>query len=860
MNVINRITLKGLKKNKVRTIVTIIGVILSAAMITAVTTLISSFQSYMVNFTIFEEGDWHTCFYNCDKKDIANLANEDELDNISVIKSGGYALLEGSKNEHKPYLHILEFDESAMDMMPLRLINGRMPQNENEVLVSYHTFTNGGVKFKIGDILKLDIGYRILEDGTILDQNVGYKHTDSGLTEKLVTEKTEEFIVTGICERLPFSQEGYSAPGYTLITTLNKDLLINSDKVDIFFSAKNPREIYDITERLIEKVSTEAYGYNSPLLRLYGISMNDNYLGVLYSLAAILISLIMIGSISLIYNAFSISVSERKKQFGLLSGAGATSRQLKRSVFFEALVISGIGIPLGILSGILGIGVTLYLLKDSFTFFNFTGFALVPTMKISTASIVVAAITTLVTILISAFVPAKRAAKASAIDSIRQSTDIKLTSKKVKTSRITRKLFGMPGDLAMKNFKRNKRRYRSTVISLFISIVLFISTSAFCMYLVGGTTSVYEVEKFDLYYSTNERILSEPTLEAINTILRVEEITEGQLVKQTFVTAELSKDILIDTGSDEEDASVVLAIYSIDHETFSKYVKSLGLDETEFSNPDMLTGIMIDRQHYYDYEVERFIDTNMLKEKKPMTFSIEFTIGDGNAFQTDIYVAAFAHVAPFAIRDYSSGNYLTILIDEDMIGDKFADVESQWSKPTLYMKANDPRKAESRVKDILIDAGLSTSGLYNAAANMQQTKNIITVMQVFSYGFITLISLIAIANVFNTISTNINLRRREFAMLKSVGMTSSGFNKMLNYECVFYGAKALFYGLPVAILVTWLIFKSVQRGLDTSFHLPLNSILVSILSVFIVVFVTMMYSMRKIRKENILDALRNENI
>jgi putative ABC transport system permease protein len=121
-------------------------------------------------------------------------------------------------------------------------------------------------------------------------------------------------------------------------------------------------------------------------------------------------------------------------------------------------------------------------------------------------------------------------------------------------------------------------------------------------------------------------------------------------------------------------------------------------------------------------------------------------------------------------------------------------------------------------------------------------------------------SLIAVANVFNTVSTNINLRRREFAMLRSVGMTDGDFNRMMIYECVFYGAKALLYGLPTAFAVTYFIYNAMMKGVDVAFNLPWVSVGVSVLCVFLVVFVTTLYSVRSVRRANVIDALREEAI
>ena len=161
---------------------------------------------------------------------------------------------------------------------------------------------------------------------------------------------------------------------------------------------------------------------------------------------------------------------------------------------------------------------------------------------------------------------------------------------------------------------------------------------------------------------------------------------------------------------------------------------------------------------------------------------------------------------------------------------------------------------------VLDEIGLSAHRLYNAAINEESLRALITVVNIFMYGFITLLSLIALANVFNTISTNIILRRCEFAMLKSVGMTQKGFDKMMRYECLLYGIKGLVYGVLVSFGVTYIIYKIVANAWKINYFVPWYSVVIAIGSVFTVVFVTMVYSMRKIKKDNPIDALRNENI
>lgn len=873
MNVMNKVTLATLKRSKTRTIVTIIGIILSTAMIAAVTTFISSFQNFLINYIKADTGDWHAVICGADLDTIEGISQNREVKEVAVTKGIGYALLEGGLNEYKPYLYVLGFDKKAFEILPIYLKSGRLPQNENEVVVPYHVFTNGGVKYEVGDTIELEIGYRVLDDGTVLGQKDYYRHEEDGASEKLVVTGTRTYKVVGICERPSFAIEEFSAPGYTLITVLDKDKLGENDTADVYIKLKNPRRVYDIYDTLgMDKLQYKDYEYNEDLLRFMGISQNDNFMAVLYGLAAILIALIMAGSVSFIYNSFSISVSERKKYFGLLSSIGATARQLRHSVFFEALVLAAIGIPVGILSGIAGIGVTLHLLRDMFASIMSLGDRVSMTLSVSSPSVIAAVVLALVTILISAYIPAWRSGKISPIDAIRQTTDIKLTARQVRTWRLTRKLFGMEGDLALKNLKRSRKRYRSTVVSLFMSIVLFVSASSFSMYLMDSVSNVYQDVDYDLYYFTNERgDLKDSTLEVYRDIVLLDSIEQGSIVRELYAFTEIPKEYLnqslydkmIDNGfiPHGEEAPINVILYSVDRDTFKYYVHQLGLDESLFTNPDSPAGIAIDYQHYYDDQQKRFINSSIFSSKKPESIALTVVHREDGELEEDIQLAAFANEAPFGVPDYASNLFSIIVVVSDEIRKAIFDGDEKiWGPANMYFAAVDPFEAEQDIMDILVEAGLPTHNLHNIARSVQNSRNIVTIISVFSYGFIILISLISIANVFNTISTNINLRRIEFAMLKSVGMTDGSFNRMLNYECIFYGLKALLYGLPVSVLVTYLIHISIRQGVEMPFRLPTGSIVVSVLSVFFVVFASMVYSMRKIRHENIMDAIKSESI
>ena len=872
MNIMNKVTLKGLIKNKTRTIVTIIGVILSTSMLTAVTTFISSLQNYVLEYTIADKGDWHGAFYDIDMKDYSSLKENDQLDEVALTHLTGYSMFEGGINNSKPYLRVLEIDENTFDTLPIKLISGRLPQNNAEVLVSEHIYTNGGVKYELGDKLILDIGDRVLNDGTIVtDKKEYFIGENEEIIESLDIKESRTYTVVGISKRLDTEFESYMNPGYTLITKMNKDDM-DSMSFHAYVKTTKPSKVLGLVKNLAKELEIESYDYNNELLRYMGISSNNSFNRVLYSLGAILIALIMMGSISLIYNSFSISLSERVKQFGLLSSTGATAIQRRNAVFFESLVIAAIGIPFGLLAGIAGIGTTLYLLRSQLTSFLPTDYEIILSLSVTIPAILSAVLLALITILISASIPARRSKRISAMDAIRQTTDIKLTSKRVKTSRITRKLFGLEGDIALKNLKRNRRRYRSTVLSLFISVVLFVSASAFGMYLKDSVSNVYEDTDYDFLFSTYKDSIEEAEdidREVYKDILELDDVKQGSIIKMINEYTRIAKEYIdydpyqkmeqLGDMTDEEGLSVELSIFSVDHDTFLEYIDEIGIDESQILADDKKSAIVINNQHYYNGTENRFNNTKLIKDTSLDSLVIEYLDDKGENRTIDVDIAAYADKAPFGVSDYSYQNSLILIIDETQLATSFSELENRWNTEIMFFSAKNPMETIKKANDVLLAAGTPLN-VQNIAEQIQSSRNIITIITVFAYGFIVLISLITIANVFNTISTNVNLRRREFAMLKSVGMTSKSFNKMLNYECIFYGLKALLYGLPASIGVTYLIYKSIENGVDMEFYLPTGSIIISILSVFLVVFISMMYSMSKIRRENILDGIRNENL
>ena len=854
MKILNNVTLQSLKKNRVRTIVTIIGVILSAAMITAVTTFISSFQDYLLQNVIAEQGSWQVEFRDVTPEFVEELSSDKQVKEYAVNKNIGYSIIESGKNNDKPYLFFTALSDKSFELLSVKMISGRLPQNENEIIIPEHLFYAEEGRYDIGKSISIELGVRKF-DGEPLGQDRPAVFDEDGeniMEDFELTGTTKLYTVVGVFAKPGF--EGFFAPGYTCITKLGEH---DGSAVNMLVNIKNPANIYDFAENASQGCE---YSFNSDLLRFMGVSNDDMFNNLLYSMGAILIGLIMVGSVLLIYNSFSISVSERTRQFGILSSVGATKKQIRRSVLFEGCVIGLIGVPVGILVGIAGAGITLFLLRDVFISMFVSEVSL--KLAVSFPAIAVAAVVGFLTIMISAYIPAKRASKLSAIDAIRQTSDVKISAKQIKTSKLTLKLFGLEGLLAQKNFKRNKKQYRSTIISLFVSIVLFISASAFGMYLGQGVDKTIEEYGYDIAFFSRS-ISVEETIELYEEFKNVSSIVRSGYYENMVYYSELpmelySSDYLehIEVGDGSESVNEAVYFYFVDDASYEEYIKSLGLDINEYRNGSKLVSTA--KLRGYDRETGRYISTDIFAQEKPMTLKgVSGAGGDGNEKTIDINIGAFTDSMPENISNsLNSGIYVFAPYSAK---EQFAANGGQSEgSMALTFSSDDPAKSAKEMSEILKELNVfSGYSLFNIAEIEQSNRSLILVIDVFSYGFIVLISLITIANVFNTISTNINLRRREFAMLRSVGMTDKGFNRMMRYECLLYGVKALLYGLPVSLLLTYLIYNSVVEAADVAFTVPWLSVFISIVSVFMVVFITMIYSVSKIKKGNTVADLKS---
>lgn len=887
MDLLNKLTIKNLKLNKKRTIVTIIGIILAVALITAVASMYSSFIYSCIKFETTEKGDFHVAYYNVNVGDISTFKNNRSIDVINITKDIGYSKI-NSSNEFKPYVFVKAFTKNSLENLSVKLVEGRLPLDSNEIVIPTHLKTNGRVTYEVGDEITLDIGRRVTSDGFELDQSNPYNPDDivedidgeenvitDASNEEIVDTKTKTYKIVGIIERPANNIESYSAPGYTLITFLDNNSI--NGNVDLFckYNKDGSKRAYEVTAgildvnpdtfKLIEKnglseeetvklekeLSKAKYNYtfNGYLIALENNPIKSSGVGGLGAVVVIVIVIIIFTSVFCIKNSFDISITEKIKQYGMLRSIGATKKQIKKNVFYEASILGLFGIPLGVLSGvfasfILVIVSNIFLkgmLADDLKLYY--SFSILP--------IVIACLLGAITIYFSAFRSARRASLVSPIDSIRNSGDIKIKARKVKSPKIIKKLFGMGGDISYKNLKRNKKKYRTTVFSIIVSVSVFIGLTGFMSMAFATIDAEVETIDYDIYLLAHDwndddynKIIDTVNLDNVDnyTFLR----TNGFY----FDNPKYPKEYLEWFNLKESDLSDgFISIYALGDEQYKKYVKELGLDYEEVKDK----GILFD---YMKVQKEKKKGSNKLISKTMRVYSYE--VGDiiKGKTNTDIdgsieigYILDRDDTRPFGL---SASNELNIVVSDEVFN-KFSPSKML---DILYESSN-ADKLQDDIDDAL--TGINYS-LTNVSENAKMMDNLFTLLGIFLYGFIIVISLIGITNIFNTITTNMELRKQEFAMLKSVGMTGHEFNRMIRLESLFMGVKSLFFGIPIGILITYIIFKALADNGELTFKLPWIGIIISIVAVFILISVIMRYSLGKINRQNTIETIRNENI
>ena len=858
MNILNKLTQKHLIMNKKRTIVTIVGIILSTALMVGIGLLLSTFRESMIQEVIMERGDYNARIDDISKSNLAIIDNNSNVKSYITRNYLGYDRI--PTDETISYFKLFSVDDAYMSH--LTLIEGRLPKNSQEVVIPKYLYEQYSETLKIGNTLNLSIGDRYYEGKQVPDNAPYYEG------EYINNPKEYKLTIVGVIERDYYEDSEIGCFIYTTGLT--------SNKMDVFITYKKVNKTYENTESIAKSLGIlqgdEYYDrveYNTSLLALHGTSNYSNLINSMAGMLIIMLSLVSIACVIVIYNSFAISVMERKKQFGLFSSIGATKRQIKSTVLYEAMIVSLIGIPLGILSAYLGIYVVVLIMNNLLKGMFSVGFHL----STYPLFVIIPIIFMVITIFVSASIPAKRASKISPIEAIRLNDDIKIKSKKVKSPKIIRKLFGIEGDIAYKNMRRNKKKYRITVVSLFISIVLFISFSGYMTYFLASADSYLAIPEVDVFVRYDPKNSDPEVIKSIKNNSSVEDYMEYLGVSATTNTdmfdayTKSFQNFLVDNDyyqKHDEPYYKAINFIVLSNESYRKYLNMIGGKEELPILYNNFNSIVYNTGSRKSYNMNRYNNTN-----KTITIFSEPTnsLEDGSVqykelFKIDKYYLSNNEFVGLGIYD----DIITevIIISSDMAEEYqlIADEPTvQYGYTNIHIKAPNYKNLDKMIEEYDKEGRLSFINYVNVKEEMKMENNMILAIKILVYGFITLVTLIGVTSVFNTINTSIALRRKEFAVLRSIGLTPSGFNKMLRFESLFFGLKSLFYAIPVSLGVIFLMYLSMRGTVDLgTILIPWKSIFLAVILDFLVIAISMSYATKKVKKDNILDAIREENI
>lgn len=838
MNIINKLTLRHLKENKKRTVVTIIGIIISVAMITATCVSVTSLIHVFAQSEAYTGGNWHIELENADAGQIEKLEQNEDLQYVGVCKTpelGNQAAVrvDSGKKASVSVGDILAGNRDYFSAMFTASYQGKLPANENEIVVTREFLDKNGLSWQIGDTVRVELGRRIVKDTTGALQQITGSYA---VGETFESGGPASYTLVGIAEK-----SNFPSGSAVLFRGLSQ---AEQSGGDVYLTAKTlDKNTLDVLKNALTKAGIAPdYTLHVELFRYnYVILENDATMATLLSFSSVIMAIIIIASVMLIYNAFGISVSERSRYLGMLASVGATKAQKRRSVYFEGAVLGAFGIPLGFLAGIGGMAVTFRVLDPVFAKSGLNYENTHFTLSFPWWIIPVIALLSVITIAISAYIPARRASRTTPIDALRQNTDVRVKAKKLRSPVLIRKIFGYEGELAYKNMKRNGRKSRIITSSLALSIVLFLSVYSFCdMFSEVTRLSAQNPYQVYAYVDLQDTDRFREEVSALGNFDKMYSVnsTYGMgltTAKDNFVNG-------YDRMFSSEEGGFPLYLCYVDDNDFNAMCEENGINPKPFykGNSMVVMNCMEHTSSAAKIFSDSIIGTTFSSTKDANDPLTGYTVGALVPYRDTSYVynlAAPVYVMAFA--PVSAAN----LTGGYMIGFETTQHEA----------------FSEDVQDILANGNYADSGVMDMVSSIEMMNSTTLIMQVFLYGFITLMALISVANIFNTVSTSIDLRRKEFAMLKSVGVTPKGFNRMLRFESLFYGLKALIFGLPLGLLCSYFMQQILASGpFDIAFYPDWRVYLGVTLAVFLIVGMSMWYATSKVKKDTIVETLKTE--
>nr|WP_295734513.1 FtsX-like permease family protein [uncultured Intestinibacter sp.] len=859
MNLYTSLTLRYLKQNKRRTLVTIIGIILATALICGIGNICTSFMDYQMRDEIQSSGSFYATFTDIDKEKASVITKSSGVSEYGYKKNLGSVIWD---KKNSTSLDINVFDKNTINSFQITLKKGSYPKNESELIVTQDLLNKWNKK--IGDKITLNLGELIYDD--------------MGMISKLKNPQKTTFKIVGTLDKAPYNSKLFAIAGFD-INTVNKN-----EKFDVSICTKNPKDIYKTAISIGKNIGLaqkdnpqdESYNYdeqanlyfkdieyNEGLLRLLGASSYSNINITLLLIVGLVASLVIIATIATIYNSFSIAISERKKQFAILNSIGATKSQIMKFVFLEGFLVSIVGIPIGLLSGTVAIDIVFKVIK---TFFKTSMFGELDLRVVfSPIVLILSTLVILLTIFISALIPAINAAKISPLEAIKNSSNLKVG--KIKSSKLVKKIFKTEGELAYKNLRRNKGKFRITLFSLVISIVIFISFNGFVDMFIEANQINYGSITNDLTLYENNLLTKEEVQKTIDELKKINGLKDVAIdkgynlnvhVDEKNINKDLRESLKQSRYVDMDNSNynfINSRLYIPGYFSISNIKLSEGKFDRKTAKAE--NGVILVRYSYQESLAKKG-KVVLSNYKVGDTLNCTITSYDSDekesAKEVKLKILAITDEILTGNNQYPETSFGVVAYD-DLIPS--LGITDDKSSSIYYVATNREKSTRDEVKKVAEENNLSVIDSIDEAQKLEQTMN---VMKIFVYGFIVVISLVSVTNIINTISTNINLRKREFAVIKSIGVTPQGFKKMIYMESILYGILSLLYGIPIGICMNVLMNKILEGMITVQTLIPYKAILICVVAIFVITFIASYIPLKKMSKENIIDNIRQESI
>ncbi|MBB6670304.1 ABC transporter permease [Cohnella nanjingensis] len=838
-----------LKQQRRRTILTIVGIILSVALISALATMGQSMKDNMVEQTIYQDGAYHIGFGPATPEQYEKLSGNVLLDEVGAFRQGKLTEIRNTFQ-----VQLIEATKTSFDLLPIHLQEGRLPQTPDEAVVEEWVLPNLAEQPKLGGTVEL------------VKPN-GDKHT---------------YKIVGILKNQKYSHSEGKSKGYTFMA----DPGAKSDAT--LMAMATFKKGVDISQHLPEfqEMDKSAFFTNTRLLALKGESADKSLNTALLVIFGILIALVVLSTIAVIYNAFHIAVLERMRHFGLLRTIGATPSQIRKLVFREAGVLAAIGIPIGLVVGYGALWLVLWgMTSAGFRILSLDEFHLQLHAWIMIGSVVVG----LLAVFLAAWLPARKASRVSPVDAVKGAGSIvRETYKRVRIPSLLN-MMGVEGNMASKNIRRNRSKFRITAFSIVVSVMLFIVFHYFTQESLRMTVDnsedsqvAFQIRQSLNRYDDNGNPIKMDLKDALSedTIAQIEGMTGVKAVYRRYMMPNPAV-ILPSEKVDPNFTKLMGPIFEPrDYEGVPSqlvYTNLMLFDDARFKEAEkyLIAGTADPKKLAEDNAVliVQNVKTMVKSKKKKIEMPIaRLKVGDTLNLLMDY------EFDPKVVRQVKVGGILSQSPFSPTLQENT--LAAFGAKPTFVKLLKDvhptfaPYGTTLMGVDVAVQDGASdepirqalktivaqmpNTQLIDIAQEQKESRQFNLQMQIFVYGFLIVIGLIGSLNIINTVQTNLLLRRRELGLLQAVGMTMGQLRRMASLEGVWFGVIGSFWGLLLGTGLSYLLYLQLNGMQGMPFRFPWLGAVISCGFALAVGLLSVQGPLRRMKKENLIEELREE--